>query len=274
LIGIPTCWKPIPGFAVTGALKSRKDEVEHARSVADALGLPFFVRRSRKMDAMFAMDESVLRFLVVQSDRWLLVDRDGGQLHYHPNMGFVRLGNYMRGQLDHLLEACALVEGDRVLDATLGYGGEALLCAHAVGESGVVHGVEGCPELGLVVSRGLATLETQSRRINAVMRRVKVVHLGHHLEYLQMCPDNHYDVICFDPFFEHQVGDEWTMSILRTLGEHAPLTEITLAEAMRVARKRVVVKATKWSGVLEALTITNVVGSKSGKVCYGILHIG
>jgi hypothetical protein len=41
-----------------------------------------------------------------------------------------------------------------------------------------------------------------------------------------------------------------------------------------VARKRVVVKATKWSGVLDALTITSVVGSKSGKVCYGILHIG
>ena len=70
------------------------------------------------------------------------------------------------------------------------------------------------------------------------------------------------------------MGDDWTMSILRTLGEHAPLTDFTLAEARRVARKRVVVKATKWSGVLDALTITSVVGSKSGKVCYGILHIG
>lgn len=272
MIGIPACWNPVPFFAVTTSLKASPSDIASVRAIAAHLGLPFFLRKNHKVESMFGLDDSILRFLVVQTGGWLLIDRGGDQLRYHPNMGYVRLGNRMRGEVDHLLAACALRDGDKVLDATLGYAGEALLCAHEVGPLGVVHGIEAVPELGLIVSQGLATLETQNAKINAVMRRIEVVHLGHHLEYLMGCADNTYDVICFDPFFEEQVGTDGTMSILRNLGNLEPLCRGTLAEACRVARKRVIVKATKWSGVLDDLIITNVVGSRSGKVCYGILQ--
>ncbi|MFY7950917.1 MAG: class I SAM-dependent methyltransferase, partial [Armatimonadaceae bacterium] len=188
-------------------------------------------------------------------------------------MAYLRLGNLARGGRDWLLEAAQFVEGDRVLDATLGFGAEAILCAHLVGPSGRVDAVEASDAVACVVADGLRRRVTASELLNQTMRRVNVVASGHHLDWMRTCADRSYDVICFDPFFEAPLGVEEGLAVLRAFGEHHPLTLESIEEARRLACKRIVVKAPKWSGLFDELGIQERIGSRSGKVAYGILRI-
>ena len=258
---------------ISTALTPASGLEERAQSLAAELGAPFVPRGDESLAHLFAQTSGADRALLVQTRRLLLVSRDGQELFYHPNMAFLRLGNLLRGGRDLLIEAAALQPGDRVLDATLGYASEAILCAYAVGECGVVHGIEAVPELGILVREGLQTVVTRQKNLNALMRRIEVVHLGHHREYLRACPTGSYDVICFDPFFEEALPDSAVnYTPLRAFGDHTPLLPDVLAEAQRVARRRVVVKTVRRGSTLADLGITDRYDSRGGKVTYGILR--
>ena len=219
------------------------------------------------------------RAIVVQKDRLLLVHRDGPEFFYHPNMGYIRLSNYLRGQNDWLLTAAEIQPTDAILDCTLGYAGEATLMATQIGETGEVHGIEGIPELGLIVREGLQTLTTGQVKINEAMRKIKVVHLGHHLEYLKSCPDKRYDIVYFDPFFDIAVDKQGTLDALRFFGDHSPLTVESLTEARRISRRFVIVKTGRWSHQLEEFGIVNkndkneTFGSSWGTIVYGRIRV-
>lgn len=260
-----------PDLFVTTAFKPSPEREAHARALAGELGAAYVPRRDWGLPHLFGGLPRAERALVVQAERLLLVSRGGDELFYHPNMAFLRLGNLLRGQKDLLLDAAELRPGERVLDATLGYAAEAVLCAHAVGETGEVHGIEAVPELGVVVREGLQTATTDNKTLNALMRRVRVVHLGDHFDYLRACPAGRYDVVCFDPFFDVLLEGSAPFAPLRRFGHHEPLGRAALDEAQRVARRRVLVKAAKWSESLNALGITERVESRSGKVVYGVL---
>jgi 16S rRNA (guanine1516-N2)-methyltransferase len=249
----------------TAALQSRAEEI------AAELGCPTEPRGKDALPKLFARRPGANRAIVVSVERWQLVSQDGWAFFHHPNMGALRLKNLLDGKRDLLLDAARLAPGDSVLDATLGYGGEATLCAWAVGETGTVHGIEAVPELGILVREGLARTQTESALLNAAMRRVSVVHLGHHLEYLHACPSDRYDVVCFDPFFDAALAPTETLGTLRAFGEHAPLLPEALTEARRVARKRVVVKSDRFSPLLDTLGITERITSKQSKLVYGVV---
>jgi 16S rRNA (guanine1516-N2)-methyltransferase len=231
-------------------------------------------RHAEGMSVVFGRYPEAQRALIVQSDRLLLVDRAGNSVFFHPNLGAMRLRNVLRGQPDYLLEAVQLQAGDSLLDCTLGYAGEATLCAHVIGDSGEVHGIEGNPELGVVVREGLQVFKTDKAALNEAMRRVQVVHLGHHLEFLRQCPDKRYDVVYFDPFFDVAVDTEEMLVPLKIFGDHSPLTAEALTHARRVARRRVVVKTARWSEQLADFEITELVGARHGRVVYGVLPVG
>jgi hypothetical protein len=256
---------------VTTALKPKPELIERARAFADELNAPIVPRRDEGMPRLFGAAPDAMRALVVQSDRLLLVDRDGHEFFYHPNMAFLRLGNLLRGGRDLLIEAGELKPGDSVLDCTLGYASEAILCAHVVGDGGEVHGVEAVPELGLTVREGLKTVTTDHKALNEAMRRVAVVHLGHHLDFLRACSDRRYDVVCFDPFFDTELTGSAPFAPIRFFGAHEPLGADALREARRVARRRVLVKTEKWSPRLEELGVTERVTSRNGKITYGVV---
>lgn len=246
---------------------------ERAESFAALLGCELASRHAEGMPVVFRRYPDAQRALVVQSGRLLLVNRDGQEFFFHPNLGAMRLRNVLRGQPDYLIEALQLQPGDSLLDCTLGYAGEASLCAHVVGDSGEVHGIEGNRELGLVVQEGLQVFVTDKAALNEAMRRVRVVHLGHHLEFLRQCPDKRYDCVYFDPFFDVPVDQEETLVPLKAFGDHSPLTQEALTHALRIARRRVVVKTARWSEQLESFGITELVGGKSGRVVYGVLPV-
>ena len=171
----PLLPSPRADLFVTTALKPDAPLVARAQGFAAELGAPYLERRDNGLPKLFAAAApGAERALVVQRDRLVLTDRSGHEFFYHPNMAFLRLGNLQRGQPDSLINAAGLREGDAVLDATLGYAAEAILCAYTVGESGTVHGIEAVPELGVVVREGLKTVTTDRAELNAAMRRVEV----------------------------------------------------------------------------------------------------
>ena len=255
---------------VTTALKPAPDLIERATVLGRDLNAPVVARRNDGLAVLFARAPDADRVLIVQRDRLVLGRRDGATFFYHPNMAYLRLGNLLRGGRDLLIEAAGLQPGESVLDATLGYASEAILCAHVVGETGIVHGIEASPELGIVVREGLQTVTTAHRVLNECMRRIQVVHIGHHLTFLRDCPSGSYDVVCFDPFFDAVLHDSIAFSPLRAFGEHHALLPEAVAEARRVARRRVVVKALCTDDTLDRLGAPERVGSRSGKVVYGV----
>lgn len=258
--------------AITTALKPSRHLVEQAAELSRRHAWQIIRRGNKPLPDLFAENKAFDQVLVVQTERLLLVSREGWELFFHPNMAYLRLGNVTRGGRDWLLEAAQLQAGDRVLDATLGFAAEAILCAHVVGPTGRVDGVEASDAVACVVDHGLRRLCTASALLNETMRRVNVVANGHHLEWMRGCADQSYDVVCFDPFFETPVGMEEGLSKLRAFGEHHPLTRESIDEARRIACKRIVVKAPKWSPLFDDLGFVERVGSRSGKVAYGILR--
>lgn len=242
-----------------------------ARAYAAELGAIFVDREEKSISALLAACPDARRLMIVRTERILLLDRDRKEFFYHPNMAYPRLRNLLRGQRDLLLEAAELREGDSVLDATLGFASEAALCAHVVGDSGEVHGIEAVPEVGLMVREGLQTVTTHSIELNAALRRIRVVHLGDHGDYLHSCPDKRYDVVCFDPFFESEPGGSEQFGALRVFGDHAPLTREAVTEARRVARRHVLIKTLRQSPLLDLLNVTERCTTRGGIVMYGVL---
>jgi len=259
--------------AVTTAVDPNPDRRREAAELAEENGWLLLARGNRSFIDIFAENPTIDRVIVRQKERLLLVGRDGWQFFFHPNMAYLRLGNLLRGGRDLLVEAADLRPGDRVLDATLGFGSEAILCAHAVGPDGDVEGIDASPEIACVVADGLARRTTAHAAVNAAMRRVRVAKPGHHLDWLRSKPTKSVDSVCFDPFFETPLDAEEALSGLRNFGLLAALTREAIDEALRVARRRVVVKGPRWSRSFEELGISERVGSRSGKVVYGVLRV-
>ena len=263
---------PRTDIFVTTAQEALAPAIAHAQDIAIELGAPYVARGRCGLDKLFPQFPDAQTAFVVKRDALTLVHRDGIELFYHPSIAFLRLANLLRGQRDLLLDALQLREGERVLDATLGYAAEAILCAHALGKTAIVHGIEAVPELGILIREGLRTVETNTPLLNAAMRRVQLVHIGTHLEYLRRCETGSYDVVCFDPFFEQHLASSQAMEPLRQFGDRSPLTLEAVTEAQRVAKRLVCIKAARSQDNLDRFGAVRRVESRSGKVVYGLLE--
>ncbi|MEN6641357.1 MAG: hypothetical protein ABFE08_02815, partial [Armatimonadia bacterium] len=90
-------------------------------------------------------------------------------------------------------------------------------------------------------------------------------------DYLPTCAEDGFDVVYFDPIFDQPLHKSQAMAPLRALADSSPLSLAALAEAQRVARKRVVIKQRKGSGLWQQLGIGNVLSSAASRVEYGIV---
>ena len=84
------------------------------------------------------------------------------------------------------------------------------------------------------------------------MRRIEVRH-SHHLDYLKSLPDQSVDIVYFDPMFREPITDSASINPLRHYANGEPLDAESVREAIRVARKTVVMKEARSSGEFERL---------------------
>lgn len=187
-------------------------------------------------------DASATRALIVEENGLAVTHRDGTVFRWHPNMGFVRAFNLLRGQTDTFAVATQLKEGERVLDCTLGFAGEALIASLLVGESGEVVGLESSPELALLTAAGLQERILKQPELMRAGRRISVVNADYR-KYLRSLKAKRFDAICFDPFFDERTeGSAMNIEPLRRFGDISPLDAGSVAAAIRLARRLVVVK--------------------------------
>lgn len=206
------------------------------------------------------------------------------QLPFHPSMALIRLMHLLGGRTDRYLAATQLRAGDTLVDATLGFGTEALLGAWAVGEEGSVLALERSPILAAFVKDGLnhftelvpdARNKSKQAAWNALVqasRRIQVC-WGEHREYLKHIPSRSANVVYFDPMFRHTCKQSDSMVPLHRWSDHKALDHGAVLEACRVARDRVVLKERKDSSEFRRLGFDILPGGRYSTVDYGVILV-
>ena len=226
---------------VTTGYKSRPADCLLAQETAERLGIPFVKRRHVSYEDLRAQYGAL--FVLVVKKGGLRLETSDGELFFHPNMAHVRVRELGRGQKDHMVEAMGIGEGDTVLDCTLGLGADSITASFIAGERGKVTALEKSPLIYEIVRHGLAHFSAGNYDLHAAMHRVEVRRADYE-------------------------------DFLRTLpAESAPVSLSAVAEACRVARRRVVLKENSRSLEFARLGFSHIAGGKYSPVHYGVLDV-
>ncbi len=223
-------------LVVTTPLGAGSAEEIAAREAAERHALAYAPRRERSLAAVARSNDADA--LLVVGPRRVSLWHDGVEAPWHAGMGDLRLRRVEAGEQvtrDTFLEAAALRSGDRVLDATLGLGMDALVAASVVGPEGAVVGVESSRPLAALVAEGLR------RHPSEASRRIEVVCADATTFLVNAAPAS-FDVVVFDPMFRYERAAQDAFDVVRRLASPAPLAPETLARARAVARRHVLVK--------------------------------
>ena len=159
---------------------------------------------------------------------------------------------------DTLVRAANLRPGDRVIDATLGLGADALIAAQATRAR-----VLAFEKSGVLAAFTQAALrrpgggpELRKAALDAGERID--IQVGDHLELLKRQPDRSAEVVLFDPMFRSQVLSQPVFQVVRAHAERAPLSLEAIAQARRVATRGVLIKDSPRGAELKRLGIETV----------------
>ena len=119
--------------------------------------------------------------------------------------------------------------------------------------------------LGVESSLPLAVLADASLRREG--SAIEVRH-GEGGDLLRGLPQGSVDVVLFDPMFGRALAAQPGFEMLRRLANPAPLTAEVLAEARRVARRSVLVKAARYTPMLRSLGLRPEHASRSAPVVW------
>ncbi|MFB6466098.1 class I SAM-dependent methyltransferase [Cytobacillus sp. Hz8] len=225
---------------VTTAGRTNDALIEKAKSIADEFSVEYIPRRKSSIQAIQQL----------RNDDCIVIGKNRMEMYafgvkeaffFHPNSAMFRIKRIIRGEHDPFLQACRLKEGDRFLDCTLGLASDSIVASYAVGNEGEVVGVEGSLYLAYLVKEGLQQWESNVSSINGAMKKICVIH-QQALDFLRNQKSKQFDCIYFDPMFEAQIDDSDGIHALRRFAIYEDITTELMDEAMRVAKRRVVIK--------------------------------
>lgn len=231
-----------------------------------------FVERERRSLEELKLAYDCQNILVVKG-KSLVLYTENGEYTFHPSMSVPRIKGLKHGQPDNMLKAMALQEGDSVLDCTLGLASDAIVASFAVGAAGRVVGLESAPELAYLVREGLTQYKINGERkgLREAMLRITVIN-SDYLDFLKGQPDGSFDIVYFDPMFRFPRSKSSSMKPLRSVVNPEPVQVEAIAEAVRVARKRVVLKENWFSKEFKKLGFDKIHGGKYSPVSFGIIE--
>lgn len=236
----------------------RPDKVAESRAFAaqQALGYQVIPRNKRSVATLMATYDSDI--LIAGKERYELYRKSMCEpFFFHPDTAAFRLKRLMRGEEDPLVAACQLSQGSSFLDCTLGLATDSIVASFAVGMTGRVMGIEADRDVAFITSTGLAQFEPKFQELQDSMRRISVQQ-DCATSVLSQFPDHSWDVVYLDPMFSQTISESTSFTPLKLAGVQGGLTEDWVSEAIRVARKRVVVKAHYRDGVFEQFGFTRI----------------
>ncbi|AIE60449.1 class I SAM-dependent methyltransferase [Bacillus methanolicus] len=254
---------------VTTAGRTNLEMIEQAKQIAKDLQVKYIARKKRSIRSI----QHVLQddCIVVGKDRLELYPfGENEPFFFHPNSAMFRLKRLVKGEHDPFLEAAQLKPGMSFLDCTLGLASDSIIASFAVGEKGAVTGVEANPYLAYIVDKGLNKWTSSLKIMDQAMRKINVVS-SFSTNYLQTLSDESYDVVYFDPMFEENILESDGIKALTKIAVYHDLDEELMKEAMRVARKRVVLKDHFRSSRFEKFGF-HVFKRKTAKFHFGVLE--
>lgn len=227
---------PLP-LIVTTSPKPDADRIARAQIVAAETGAPYVPRRRDSVSKLRRMHGAAAAYVIVDG-REEIRGEGKGLLYMNPGMFALKMDT----ENHPLIRALAPAAGapvDTVFDGTLGLASDALHIAAATGAR--VIGAEFAPAIACLVRQGLTRLASDRRKWAAGAARIEV-RTGAALDVLRAMPTDGVPAVYFDPMFERAQNGSMGFEILRGFARHAPLCSATLAEAERVASRRIVVK--------------------------------
>lgn len=256
--------------AVTTSRKAEQHLIDKALKISKELDTVYIQRGDYTVSQMIKK-HNFERFLIVERDRLSLKGADS-VLFWHPNMAEFKLRAISQGFENPMLKVMKLQPGFSVLDCTLGLASDAIVLSYAVGEKGKVVGIEVSKYIAYLTKNGLATYENVNDQTKISMNRIEVLNASYE-EYLLNQADNTFDVVYFDPMFRTPNQKSASINSLRPFAEHRSLTKEIVLNALRVCKKRVVIKERIGSGEFERLGIKNYYGNNSpGSIAYGFIE--
>jgi len=223
-------------MVVTVRKKASAGLVARGRSVARDLGVPFEERRGLSLSRLRRECGAELLY-VLKDGRDEVTDGDE-QLFVHPGLFYLKV---LDG-VDHpLVRAVSPAQGQavsRIVDATMGLASDALHMA-CVLEAEVV-GIEVSPVLGALLEEGLARLASGGKWAGGASR--VELRKGGAVDHLSAMGDGAADVVYLDPMFEAPRGRTPAYGLFRSLAIKDALSPELVAQAVRVAARRVVLK--------------------------------
>ncbi|MFD0711641.1 class I SAM-dependent methyltransferase [Paenibacillus sp. GCM10027626] len=255
---------------ITTAPKPSPELMQQAAQLGEELGARVVPRRKESLIGLKRRyNDHRLLIIDAQGLRFYGEDDAKPPLYFHPSMAYVRIKRMRRGERDPLIELSGCRPGDRVIDCTAGLGSDAIVFAYAAGADGHVTALESEPVLCAVVREGLQRYETIHEDVNEALRRVEM-QCAEHGAFLAALPDKSADIVYFDPMFRQPLHDSAALQPLRGVANRAALTEQAVADAVRVARKSVVLKEHRESREFERLGF---VRQHVNKIAYGVIKL-
>ncbi len=177
---------------------------------------------------------------------------------FHPNSAAFRLKRLINSETDPLIETAQLRKGDSFLDCTLGLGSDSIIASFIAGETGKVTGLEADPAVAFITGKGLRSFPSESKRLVEAMNRIEVIQ-SEAVGFLKQQSDSSWDIVYMDPMFHSAIEESSNFTTLRQAGMHSSLTEEWVAQALRVCKRRIVVKDRFDSPVFERFHMEQII---------------
>ncbi len=254
-------------FVVTTSHKPSREQIKLARDLAERLNAKYVNRRHL---SDYRKKGRVDFYYVIESDGRIVIRWNGGELFFHPSVSKIRMRNMQNGGRDYLTEALNLNGDETVLDTTFGLGTEAILIA-AFLPRGKVVGIEKSVHIYTVVSDGMRRYKPKVKWIGEAMKRIVLIHADMK-EFIRKAEDDSYDIVYCDPMFENPKYESSSMNPLRPFASYDTVNEDDVKHMLRIAKKRVVLKANEKDSLFERIKVDKVMGSKKSGVLYGVIE--
>ena len=255
---------------VTTTREGNEELIEKAIKISKDLDIQFIERENYSLEKI--MDKNnIENLLVVEKDRLVLKGKEN-EFFWHPNMAELKIQSIKSGNKESIMEASKVEEGYWVLDCTLGLAGDAIIFSALVGDNGRVVGTEINKYIAYLTNDGLKNYNKVNEETKRAMENIEVVNTSYR-DYLMKQDDNSFDIVYFDPMFKKANKKSTSINSFRDFADHNGLTKDIIKEAIRVCKKRVVIKERQGNNDFEELGIEKVYGSKkSGAIIYGVIE--
>lgn len=244
-------------------------QIVHEAKVFARLHRLTYIPRSLSLDTI-ALNQFNSGIFVI-TGQGIAFFKDGKTLTYHSNMAKLRIMSIQQGHADRMVVAMELRKGDQLIDCTLGLGADALVASYVAGRKGHIIGLESSWPVCHLTQYGLSHLRN-AHWLNDDVAPIQV-YCTNHMDYLSLCPDKSADVVYFDPMFRTHLEASYGLNTIREIANMSSVSQVSIQHAIRVARRRVVLKERTNSDEFQRLGFNMIPSTRGAKTQYGFIQI-